>query len=176
MIVAALPAPLPMVMEIVQQDSVASLDADLLRGPTATAALQRRCGDVPVRVEVDRTAHRPASAAQRKRLGVGPEEPVGYRKVRLICGKRILSEAENWYVPGRLTAAMNKALDSGTRPYGAVIAPLHPHRRTLAHERLWDGRGKAPRAVLRHSALVMSDRNVPLAEVVETYLNGALIR
>nr|WP_246587067.1 hypothetical protein [Stakelama flava] len=177
MIVAALPAPLPVVMSgITQQDQVASLDADLLRGPTATAALQRRCGDVPVRVEVDRDAKRAPDAAQRQRLQVGPDEPVSYRRVRLVCGDRLLSEAENWFVPSRLTDAMNRDLLSGTRPYGAVIAPLRPRRRNLQRERLWDGSGMPPEKILRHRALVLDHNGVPLAEVVETYHRGALHR
>jgi hypothetical protein len=36
-------------------------------------------------------------------LGVDPDEPVRFRRVPLKCGDHVLSEAENWYVPSRLT-------------------------------------------------------------------------
>lgn len=156
-------------------DRVAALDAAILRGPTATQALQRICGPaLPVRAEVDRGASAPASAETRARLGVSDDAVLGYRRVRLLCGDRLLSEAQNWFVPARLAPTMRAELDAGTRPYGAVIAALAPVRRNLATERLWDGQGAPPPAVLRHRAIVLSGAGVPLAEVIETYQRGAL--
>ncbi len=149
-------------------DPVASLDADLLRGPTATAALQRRCGDV--RVEVDRDAHRDPSAEQRKRLHVSDSEPVGYRRVRLVAGGVVLSHAENWFVPARLTQAMRDSLNKGDSPFGEVIAPLGPSRRTLIREPIQSSNDE----VLRHHALVIAANGQVLAEVIETYRAAAL--
>jgi hypothetical protein len=49
-------------------------------------------------------ADKAPTAEQRQLLGVTPSEPIRYRKVRLSCGNHVLSEADNWYVPSRLTA------------------------------------------------------------------------
>jgi hypothetical protein len=74
-----------------------------------------------------------------------------------------MSEAENWYVPSRLTPEMNRALDSGDTPFGTAIRPLEPHRHTVAIEWFPDGKG------FRHRALVFDRDGHVLAAVVETY-------
>jgi chorismate-pyruvate lyase len=151
------------------------LNARLLADPSATAVLQRWCAErriadpATIRAEVERTTIVPPSAAQRARLRVDAKEPVGYRKVRLKCGSVVLSEAENWYVPARLTPEMRAQL-AGDTPFGTAIKPLAPHRRTLSAVFHWKGRRSGE--VLRHRALVLAGSGEPLAEVVETYQAG----
>ena len=158
---------------------VRRLNADLLAHPSATAVLQRWCAerrlaDPPVmRALVDRTASNLLTPEQRARLQVGADEPVGYRRVRLVCGTHILSEAENWYVPSRLTAAMRAQLADTDTPFGAVIGPLGPTRHNLEAVQLWLD-GPLPRDLFRHRALVVASDGRPLAEVVETYTAGVL--
>ena len=77
----------------------------------------------------DRIARR--RPAIRRLLQVGAAEPVRYRRVRLACGDQILSDADNWYVPARLTAEMNHTLDETDTPFGAVVKPLDFRRRTI---------------------------------------------
>lgn len=149
-------------------DGAAELSRDLLASPTATAVLERRCGG-PIRAEVNRASHKKPSAEQRQRLGVGPDEPVVYRSVVLRCAGVAFSIAENWYVPSRLTPEMNAALEQGDTPFGAVIGPLHPHRKPLEQVLA----GIAP-YVLRHRALVLDGEGRPLAEVVENYTTAVL--
>ncbi len=98
-----------------------TLNVNLLSHDSATLTLERWC-DVhrlasPARIVAVRDTDRekPVSPEQRRELAVTPAEPVRYRRVRLLCGTVELSEADNWYVPGRLTAEMNKLLD-GTEP------------------------------------------------------------
>jgi chorismate-pyruvate lyase len=146
---------------IARADAVARLDAELAASGSATAVLERRCGG-PVRAEVERGIWRDGAAGLRDRLGAGKEEVVAYRAVRLMCGNRVLSRAQNWYLAGRLTAEMNRALD-GDAPFGAVIAPLGPRRHVLDRQRL------SGEAVLRIRALVVDRDGRPLAEVVEHY-------
>ena len=165
-----------MALRLTLQDS-ASLDAfaaELAAGPTATAVLQRRCGDVPVRAEVDRAVTVAPNAEQRAKLKVGADDAVGYRRVRLVCGDRLLSVAENWFVPDRLTPEMQRMLAETDRPYGAVIAALSPRRLPIASVRLWGGEGAAPEAVLRIEALVETGEGLPLALVSETYQRDVL--
>jgi len=152
----------------VATDDAAALSRELLASPTATAVLERRCGG-PIVAEVDRTAVKAPSAEQRKRLGIGPDARVVYRSVRLTCAGVALSVAENWYVPSRLTPEMNAPLEQGDTPFGAVIRPLHPHRRPLEQVLA----GVAP-YVLRHRALVLDDAGQVLAEVVENYTAAIL--
>ncbi|GAA0745526.1 hypothetical protein CA233_02985 [Sphingomonas sp. ABOLD] len=149
-------------------DDAAALSRDLLASPTATALLERRCG-APVVAEVDRTAQKDPTPEQRTRLGIGPDERVVYRSVVLSCAGVALSVAENWYVPARLTPEMNAALEQGDTPFGAVIRPLHPHRKPL--EQVLGG--VAP-YVLRHRALVLDGEGRALAEVVENYTPAVL--
>jgi hypothetical protein len=74
-----------------------------------------------------------------------------------------MSRAENWYVPGRLTPEMNRALETGDTPFGTAIRPLQPTRRTLGVQWL-------PGATaFRHRALVLDAGGRPLAFVVESY-------
>ncbi|ODP36954.1 hypothetical protein BFL28_03985 [Sphingomonas turrisvirgatae] len=153
-------------------DAIERLNAELLASSTATAVLERRCAalglaDPPrVRAEVERGRAPGSAAPSRFRLRVGKDEPLGYRRVRLMCGDAVLSEATNWYVPARLTPAMNAALDDSDAPFGRVILPLVPSRRTVSI-RLAKGQGSAE--IIRHRAIVLDGQGRPLAEVVERY-------
>jgi hypothetical protein len=131
------------------------------------------------------------SAQQRQELGVTSTEPLRYRRVRLRCGARVLSEADNWYVPSRLTADMNAALDTTDTPFGKAVQSLHFQRHTLASTLLWSPlpddwemrsnaarQGTAaleiPPAVLEHRAVLTLPDGTPFSEVVETYTDGVL--
>jgi chorismate-pyruvate lyase len=157
--------------------TLAELDARLLAGGSATRTLESWCrehrlaADPRIVAERVRGADKPISAEQRARLGIDAAEPVRYRHVRLRCGTRILSEADNWYVPARLTPEMNAALDGSDVPFGTVVAPLGIGRRTLSTERLWQpGTTRAmPRELIRHRAIVHDRAMRPIAEVTETY-------
>ncbi len=162
-----------------QQALVDELNARLLAGPTATAVLAAWCGEHgmadPARIHAELVpgAAAEASAETRARLGVAADEPLGYRRVRLMCGSHVMSEAENWFVPARLTPEMRRELAETDTPFGAVIAPLGPKRTNLEATPLWQA-GPMPHALLRHRALVSSADGQPLAEVVETYVSGVL--
>src|SRR5271155_1410828 len=104
-----------------------SLNADLLSHDSATLTLEHWC-DVhhlasPPRIVAERMTGmvKPPTPEQRRELEVTPTDPVRYRKVRLLCGTVVLSEADNWYVPGRLTAEMNTLLDNTDMPFGKVV-------------------------------------------------------
>lgn len=55
----------------------------------------------------------------------------------MLCGALVLSEADNWYVPGRLTPEMSKLLDTTDLPFGRVVQTLHFQRHTLSSTLLW---------------------------------------
>ena len=134
---------------------------------SATVTLGQWCAreklaDPPV-IRAERVAaNKPATADVRALLQVGANEAVRYRRVRLMCGRHVLSEADNWYVPSRLTPAMNTALDTTDTPFGAAVKALDFHRRTL-------DAAPAPGTVLRVRALLLTPDAVPFSLVVENY-------
>lgn len=112
------------------------------------------------------------------RLDIRNWAEISYRRVWLVYDRRVMSIAENWYVPSRLPSKMAAMLADGKTPFGAAIAPLHPTRETLGAERLWRQDNGAPRAmpgaVLRHHALVRAGNGPPLCEVSEVYTRNIL--
>jgi len=174
-----------------------TLNADLLSHDSATATLQRWC-DVhqlasPARITAERArdVQKPLTPVQREQLHLGPADEVRYRNVRLRCGELVLSEADNWYVPARLTPEMNRLLETTDIPFGAAVQSLHFQRHTLSAELLWQplpadwemkswARGAAagelcfPLHVLQHRALLTLPDGTPISEVVETYTSNVL--
>lgn len=151
-----------------QTSDLAALDAALFANPSATAVLQAWCDrhrpGQKVRAVVTRRETIPAGS-HAAMLGVGAGEEIAYRRVQLTCGDEVLSEADNWYVPARLSPEMNVAL-TGETPFGVAVRPLAPSRQNLSSERQWGGQGS--NEILRHHA-VLTAAGAPLAEVVETY-------
>ncbi len=175
-----------------------TLNAQLLASRSSTATLEAWCGEhqlaAPARIVADAVpgGTPTPSAEQLDRLEVATAGDVKYRHVRLRCGTRVLSEADNWYVPARLTADMNHALETSDAPFGRVVAPLQPYRRTFSMTLLWsplpagwergaaaasDGAGSAldiPAALFEHRAVLYTRENRPFSEVREVYQRDAL--
>ncbi|QWT20129.1 hypothetical protein KPL74_20590 [Bacillus sp. NP157] len=174
-----------------------TLNADLLSHPSATLTLERWCGDHGLAPDAKIVARRvkgedkPLPEDGRQALGIGPAEPVRYRRVQLACGELVLSEADNWYVPARLTPEMNQILDSTDQPFGKVVQPLHFRRQTVSADLLWSplpkgwemgaplpaaGKGALaiPHELLRHRAVLFNEANQPFSLVVETYTEAVL--
>jgi hypothetical protein len=196
---AAEPAPWPdsLVGRLEALALVESLNADLLARDSATLTIERWCADHrladPARIVAERVsdAAKPASAEVRAALDVKPDEPLGYRRVRLKCGDHVLSEADNWYVPARLTPEMNHVLETTDTPFGKAVTALHFRRRTLSADLLWrplpqgwemgatpvSGEAGAlaiPEHVLEHRAVLSTKDGAPFSEVVETYTSEVL--
>lgn len=172
-----------------------TLNAQLLSNASATLTLEHWCEvhrlASPPRIVAERIPgiDQPASPEQRRDLGVTPTEPVRYRRVRLMCGAVVLSEADNWYVPGRLTPEMNRLLDATDTPFGKVVQALQFHRRTLSSTALWRPLPEGwemnataakddsavqpmPPKVLEHRAMLTLPDGTPFSEVVETYTSN----
>jgi chorismate-pyruvate lyase len=170
-----------------------TLDAQLLSHDSATAVLQGWCdaygpGAVKIVAQRVRGPDKPAGDAVRAALSIPPGQAVGYRHVRLACGERVLSEADNWYLKARLTPQMNQLLDSSDTPFGVAVRALDFRRRTLSVRRLFQplapGWPRAapddsplatvPSEVLQHSAVLTTPAGAPISFVVETYTGEAL--
>jgi hypothetical protein len=67
-------------------------------------------------------------------------------------------------VPSRLTAAMNRALDTTDTPFGTVVRPLNFHRKTVAATQPSGGV-----AVLQVKAVLLTPQELPISLVVENY-------
>jgi hypothetical protein len=166
------------------------LNADLLSHDSATATLQRFCDQHGGRPGLKIAARRmpgpdkPAGEAERRDLQAGPETPLRYRRVALTCGEAILSRADNWYRPDRLTPEMNRLLEETDTPFGVAAAPLAYRRRTLSATVLahplpegWERQPPQanatpwtpPAQILEHRALLTTPDGAPLSLVVETY-------
>ena len=144
---------------------------------SATAALREWCArrglGTALRADVlDRTVPQPA-AEMRAMLGLSSDQPLGFRLVRLRCGDLILSEARNWYAAGRLSAAMNHALDHSAVPFGEVAAPLG-FRRERLDTQAGTARPCPPGTIVAHRALLRLPDGQPLAYLEECYASGIL--
>ena len=195
---AAEPAPWPasFVGRLEALALIESLNADLLAHDSATLTLERWCADHrladPALIVAERVhdVDKSATAEVRAALDVKPDEPLGYRRVRLKCGDRVLSEADNWYVPARLTPEMNRVLETTDTPFGKAVAALHFRRHTLSADLLWrplpqgwemgaaapkeEGALAVPEHVLEHRAVLSTPDGEPFSEVVETYTGEVL--
>lgn len=176
---------------------VETLNATLLAARSATFTLDKWCADhklgaeTKIRARLIRSVDKPVTAEQRQRLQIDENEPVKFRHVELACGERILSEADNWYVPARLTAEMNHLLETTDTPFGRAIADLRPFRRTFAVEIHWkpldDGWEQRPppadhpqqelaipAKLFEHRALLYTPDLKPISEVDEVYTSANL--
>jgi chorismate-pyruvate lyase len=157
---------------------LAAFERDLDGHASATAVLQAWCdahGPAPGARIVARLAHeaKAPTAMATRALNVGPDAVVRYRRVDLMCGDIVLSRADNWYLPAKLSPAMNQALDQTQTPFGAAVAALDFTRRNLQTEVLLDETPSAD-AVLRHAAVLLTASGEPFSFVVETYTRAVL--
>jgi hypothetical protein len=173
-----------------------TLNADLLSRDSATAVLQglcdRRDPEAPrIRAHRVETPDNPQAAmTARRQLGAAANEPIRLRRVELMCGEVVLSRADNWYLPGRLTEDMNSMLNTTETPFGVVVAPLRFQRRTLSSRLLfnplppgWEAAGELefaapatpPPQVLQHRAVLQTPDGRPFSLLVETYTDRVLV-
>jgi chorismate-pyruvate lyase len=116
---------------------IQTLNAEILGSRSATVTLENWCRQHRL-AEEPRILARPVTgvskaptAEQRQRLEVTEQDEVKYRRVQLHCGTQVLSEADNWYVPSRLTPEMNRLLETTDTPFGRAVESHQPYRRTF---------------------------------------------
>ncbi len=152
--------------------TLAQFRRTLAEHQSATVALETWCGmrgispapHIEALVQDD-SATTPATPAIVAALALRDDETVRARHVLLVCGKTVLSDARNWYVPQRLTAAMNHTLETTSTPFGKVVAPLGLHRQPLAH-----APAQCPGGAIEHTtALLRGNDSVAYSLVSECY-------
>ncbi len=180
---------------------IQTLNANLLASRSATSTLEKWCADHNMASDPRLVAQRisgvekPASIETRAHLMIGPEEVLKYRRVRLSCGDHVLSEADNWYAPGRLSDDANRLLETTDTPFGKAVQALRPFRRTIDVKMLWsplpqgweskasDSRADCitatgdisiPHEIFEHRAILYTSEQRPFSEVDETYTGEIL--
>jgi hypothetical protein len=165
---------------------------------SATLTLERWCSGHGLSTEaklvarLERGTQKHLEERDRERLAVQSDDQLRYRHVRLFCGDKLLSEADNWYVPSRLTAEMNRLLNETDTPFGRVVHDLDFRRETLSAKLLWSplperwdvspepslppqgSRLEAPDHILEHRAILRANGATPFSFVVETYTRDVL--
>ena len=174
-----------------------TINGRILAASSATRTLEEWCGEHRMAGDPKIVATKVAgvrkepTAEQLQRLGVRDASEVEYRRVELRCGMHVFSEADNWYVPGRLTPEMNALLTTTDTPFGRAVQSLAPYRRTIAVTMLWMPLPRGweqqqrprfsrrrtlvlPAEVFQHRAVLYTADHVPFSEVVETYRSELL--
>lgn len=175
-----------------------TLNAELLSNASATLTLDRWCAahklapaGTKIVAQRVRGQDKQADVHIRELLAVKPDEPVAYRRVRLACGDRVLSEADNWYVPSRLTTDMNEALNSSDIAFGRAVQSLNFTRTNLSAKLLWlplpegwemapdlpaptTGSLSLPPLLLEHHAVLKLPDGTPFSALVESYTRNVL--
>jgi hypothetical protein len=164
-----------------RDEVLGAFETNLAAHDSATEALRLWCSARGIAINPEITAQfvrdhdQPAPAGLRQIMDVSHDEPLGYRHVRLSCQGKVLSEANNWYVPGRLSSEMNRALAETDTPFGKVAAPLHFSRSAL--EMGPEVAKLCPSgSISMHRALLRLPDGKPLALVIECYTAANLAR
>lgn len=169
-----LPSSLPPAPAADAADRLALLARRLAAADSATRLLQDWCeahgiGSGPVRAVRMGRAAAPAPPDLLAALAAPPEATLRHRRVQLVRGQVVLSDCQVWWPAGALSPAMEAALAGTDTPFGLVIAPLSPRRRTLEVSTHPDGEAH----VLHLAALVLAANGAgpprPLAAVEERY-------
>ncbi|WP_207460481.1 hypothetical protein [Azospirillum sp. SYSU D00513] len=158
---------------------VRQLSDRIVAGRTATGALFIWCNENGISTGAIRAVtlkRRPSHVVGRKiarALNVSLYDAVGYRRVQLLRGEVLLSQASNWFIPSSLPDEIRNTLEHEDLPFGTVVAPLNPFRRTFKVRTLLpiEDRPNSPTPVLEHEAVVYSEAGMPLAFVRERYFS-----
>jgi uncharacterized protein YjiS (DUF1127 family) len=171
---------------------VRELSGHLLHASTATEALHAWCvahrlsaGPITA-VKQDPDRPRCADDDVLDELMPARHERISYRCVRLVRGRVVLSEADNWFIPERLPPEVRSALETTDMPFGAAIARLRPSRRTYfvrfpelssaseAGTGGWPAGLSPSTPILEHKAIVLDQNRQPLSVVSERYCAALL--
>lgn len=157
------------------RERVKELSARLIEGSTATGTLhawceEHRLSQGPITVVRLHHAHAPEPPEDvLVKLETRPGETVWYRRVQLVRGSLVLSDAENWFIPQRLSPEAADILAATDIPFAVAIAPLKPFRCTLSVSFPVPTQADFSKSVLEHEAVVLGEDGAPLAAAREKY-------
>ena len=147
-----------------QPVTAAQLHARLLQADSASEVVRELFGG-PVVIRRLACEPMPLSPLQHAHLRPTQSEPAVHRRIALLAGGMPVSEADIWYIPARLWPGMAETLRTSDTPFGLVVRPMQPKRRTLA-ARVCER--NEPYSI-EHEALLTAPDNGPIALVAERY-------
>jgi chorismate-pyruvate lyase len=161
-----------------------ALSERILRSNSATEELERWCGERAIGdgclvALCDR--HATAEMCDDESLeALYPWDVRGkttFRAVRLATAGIVVVEAFNWYFADHLSPEMRTTLETTDVPFGRVVKPMKPKRRTFLVRRCTPeqmNRGNSPTdpaaTAFEHRAVLYGEADVPLAIVHERFL------
>lgn len=175
-----------------------SLNVELLTGDSEKQTLEHWCvshrlvSNPQIAIERVLDAEELPTEAQRKMLATAEKEPVRHRKVRVRCGSSVLLEADDWYLPSRVSPQVNALLEGTELPLQRAVQIAHFKRRTLSATLLWpqlpelgelgsakgvtesQAIGPLPARVLTHHVLLMLPDGRPFGEIQANYMGNVL--
>ena len=155
-----------------------TLSAQVLSADSATRTLEQWCrdkgiGNGTIRALCDPDAtYQPVDDDSRDALDrPAARSNIAFREVKLVTGDVELVAAFNWYRPGNLTPEMRTQLQTTDMPFGCVVAPLSPRRRTFFERRQSPSNPfDVSRPAFEHHVLITRGDGVPLAVVHQHFL------
>jgi chorismate-pyruvate lyase len=147
-----------------QAITVAQLHARLLQADSASEVVRELFGG-PVQIRRLPCEPMALSPLQHAQLRPTQSEPAVHRRIALLADGTPVSEADIWYVPARLWPGMAETLRTTDTPFGFVVRPMQPRRRTLAARVCEAGEPFA----IEHEAVLTTGDNGPIALVAERY-------
>ena len=169
------PAALPPTQELWR--NLITLSTQVLSANSATRTLEQWCrekgignGTIRALCNPDAT-YQPVDDDSRDALDhPAAGSNIAFREVKLVTGDVELVTAFNWYLPGNLTHGMRRQLQTTDTPFGFVVAPLSPRRRTFFERRQSPANPfDFSRPAFEHHALVTRGDGAPLAVVHEHF-------
>jgi hypothetical protein len=175
-----------------------SLNVELLTSESEKETLARWCvshrlvSNPQIAIERVLDAEELPTAAQRTMLDTSAKESVRHRKVRVFCGSAVLLEADDWYLPSRVSPQVNALIESTELPLERAVQIAYFRRRTLSATLLWPqlpelrelGSEKGltesqaiqplPARVLTHHVLLMLPDGTPFGEIQANYMSNVL--
>lgn len=162
-----------------------ALSERILRSNSATEELERWCAERAIgdgRIVAIRARNAKAVPCDDESLeALYPHDVRGQAKFRLVelaTAGIVVVDAFNWYFPDRLTLDMRKALETTDTPFGRVVKPLKPKRRTYLVRRRTPGQmmeAKGPldpgATAFEHRAVIYGQGDIPIAVVHERFRN-----
>ena len=143
--------------------ALAAFRARLARSASATRCLAEWCAERGIGTGPVRSLRRaPLPDAPDLAALLGMQGGMRHRSVTLMRGEVALSDCDVWWLEARLGPGMAAALEETDLPFGQVVAPLAPVRRTVL-----DRTADAPHALEVRAVLEAEGR--PLAVVREFY-------
>jgi hypothetical protein len=160
-----------------RRQAAIELSERILRADSATRELERWCaqhdlgdGRIVALCERDALPQRLDDNSMDTLAYPAAREHALFRSVQLATAGLVVAKALNWYFPENLTPEMREQLLTTNIPFGCVVAPFNPSRRTFFLSRCQSAEPDGTQVAFEHHAIVHAANGAPLAVVHERFL------